>query len=615
MAQHNSSEQLRSFFRYIRKYRHYYAVGIFALIVVDVLEVFPPLFLKESVDTLEAGTANASTLGRLAFFYMLVALVQACMRYLWRMYIVRTSMLASDDMRREFFQHLSALSPAFFKRRRVGDLVSLQSNDIQNVRFVLGPMVLVFCDALFYLFSIIPVMIWLSPKLALLSLIPLLFVTPFVQKIDRKIQDHFADVQAKFSDMASESQESLGGVRVIKGAGLETLKEGAFTRLGERYMAANVRSALSQATLNVGLNFFVSAAITLLFLVGGALVIGETVTIGTFVAFHLYIQKMTWPMEALGLTVTYLQRGIASQKRIDEVLNERNPILASAPAAVVATVLEQVPRIKVRNLTFHYPGILRPTLENVSFTLEPGHRLGIAGRIGAGKSTLLHCLARLEPVGRGMIWFDDRDINDIAPSEVRRVIGMVTQDSFLFSESIVDNLLYGSREFRAQEDSRRRYAQDMAKLAHVNDEILALPGSFDTVLGERGLNVSGGQKQRMAIARALAQNPKVLVFDDCLSAVDSVTEEKLTASFHRFAESRSFIFSSHRVSSLKRMDEVLVLENGKVAEYGAITELASRRGRFSELMAQQRLADFLGAATAAKPETNAEANPEVRPNA
>lgn len=586
------AEQLRPFYLYIRKYRNFYTIGVIALIVVDVLEVFPPLFLKQGVDTLGAGSATTHSLAMLAALYVGVALLQACMRYLWRMYIVRTSLMAADDMRRGFFSHLSQLAPAFFKRRRVGDLVSLQSNDIQNVRFVLGPAVLVFCDAVFYLLSIVPVMIWLSPKLALISLIPLLFVTPYVMKLDRVIQKHFMDVQDRFSDLASESQESLGGVRVIKGAGLETLKEKIFERLGKLYVDANIRSALSQSALNVGLNFFVSAAITILFVIGGSLVIGEKVSIGTFVAFHLYIQKMTWPMEALGLTVTYIQRGVASQKRLDEVLAEENQIQNCAAQTRLAP--SKIPHIEVRNLNFRYPNSNRPALENINFTLEPGMRLGIAGAIGSGKTTLLHCLARLEPVERGMIFFDGVDVNDIPLDEVRQRIAMVPQDSFLFSESIADNILYGSEMFDDKSPARATYAGDMAKLAHLYEEIQVFPEKFSTRLGERGLNISGGQKQRVTIARALAQNPNVLIFDDCLSAVDSITENHLTNSFHQYSRNRSFIFCSHRVSSLLRMDEILVLQDGRIAESGPVEELLNQKKYFYQLASQQRMAEFLG---------------------
>jgi ATP-binding cassette subfamily B multidrug efflux pump len=585
-------EELKAFYRYIHKYRSLYAVGIVALIIVDVLEVFPALLLKRGVDSLEAGTASLTTLMQLAALYMTVALVQAFMRYLWRMFIVRTSMRAGDDMRREFFAHLSALAPAFFKRRRVGELVSLQSNDIQNVRFVLGPMILVFCDAIFYLLSIVPVMIWLSPKLAMLALIPLIFVTPFVLFLEKKIQAHFTTVQERFSDLGAESQESLGGVRVIKGAGLESLKEESFEKLGIAYRDANIRSALSQTVLNVGLNFFVSAAITLLFVVGGSLVIGETVTIGTFVAFHLYIQKMTWPMEALGQTMVYFQRGIASQRRLGEILREQNPLQEGVVPGLA--IKAKIPRIEVKNLRFRYPGQSLWALDDISLSLEPGTRIGLAGRIGSGKSTLLHCLAKLEPVSNGMIFIDGHDINEFSPAEVHRMLAMVPQDCFLFSDSVTDNLLYGSPYFELPAQARLERAREVARIAHVHNEIECFSSGFDTLLGERGVNVSGGQKQRITIARALAQEPRVLFFDDCLSAVDSITEKKLTDSFERLARERSFIFASHRVSSLQNLDRVIVLEQGRIAESGRAEELLRADGFYRALVDSEQKSAFLG---------------------
>lgn len=582
-ARESMVEQLRPIFRYVKKYRKMYAIGIAALVGVDILEIFPPLLLKSGVDQLTDQSATSSSLATLALIYVAVALGQAFMRYLWRMFIVRTSMFAADDMRREFFEHLLGLAPGFFRRKRVGDLVSLASNDIQNVRFVLGPTILVFFDAIFYILAIVPVMIYLSPKLALLSLVPLLLVAPFVMKLERMIEKRFLDVQDRFSDLASESQETLGGIRVIKGAALEPLKEKVFGELGKRFALANRRSASAQAALDVGLDFFVSMAITLLFVVGGAQVIGESVTVGTFVAFHLYIQKMTWPMEAIGMTVAQLQRGLVSQSRLNKVYQEKNPI--SESCRPLKKLRGDVPAIEVKNLSFSYSPESPAVLQGISFRLEPGMRLGIAGAIGSGKSTLLHCLARLEPVADGTIFFDGCDVNELPIAEVRRLIALVPQDSFLFSETVIDNILCGAADLRVRSEAERlSAAQSAAEKAFIAKEMALFPQGYFTKLGERGMNVSGGQRQRITIARALAKDPKLLLFDDCLSAVDSLTERKLTASFADFAQNRTFVFATHRVSSLYRLDKVLVLERGILIDSGDPKILAKSGGAFQGLM-------------------------------
>lgn len=323
-------ENSRVFFFYLKKYRKYYAIGLGSLVVVDSLEALPPLLLKRVVD----GLTNFRDLHQLhhlilgmAAIYLGISFVQGFMRYLWRKYIVRTSMLASNDMRQELFAHLSVMAPAYFKRKRVGDLVSLATNDIESIRFALGPGALTMFDALFYFLIIPPIMFSISPKLTVLAFLPLICVPFFTRRMESIIQKHFMKVQERFSDLAAYCQEALSGIRVIKGAALEPVKELEVEKLGERYIDANVKSAFSQSFFTSSLDFFVSASTTILFLLGGAAVLHEKITIGIFVAFQRYIQKMAWPMEGFGLATNFFQRSLASQKRVDEVLLEKSGIL------------------------------------------------------------------------------------------------------------------------------------------------------------------------------------------------------------------------------------------------------------------------------------------------
>ncbi len=568
------------FFHYFKKYRTYYLIGIFSLVVVDSLEVVPPLLLKSVIDAVTERFAKPEFLLKIIAAYMGVALVQAFMRYLWRQYIIRTSMFASDDMRNELFTHITTLSPGFFRKRRVGDLVSLATNDIEAMRFALGPGALILVDALFYFLTIPPMMIYLSPKLAVIAFLPMLVLPYFTKKMEEIIEREYTIVQEKFSSITAHCQEALSGVRLVKGSALEQFKERELAALGRDYIDANVRSAKTQAFVNSGFEFFVTASTSLIFLLGGAQVIGERITLGVFVAFHKYIQKMSWPMEAFGLAVNIFQKSVASQKRVDEALTEK-PELVSGPYAVQ---FEAVPALEVRNLSFTYPGSRNPSINSVSLLLEPGKRVGLAGRVGSGKSSLLHCLARRENVPKGTVFLGGLDLTDLPLETVRSTIGIVTQDTFLFSRTVEDNILYGSRWYNEKNRViRRAMAERFAAAAHVDHDIARLANGYETRLGERGTNISGGQRQRVSIARALAAEPKILLLDDCLSAVDAETERALIASLKTATSGMSVFIVSHRLSSFDDLDAVLVIEDGRIVEKGTPKELRERSQQFAAL--------------------------------
>ncbi|NUM88638.1 MAG: ABC transporter ATP-binding protein [Bdellovibrionales bacterium] len=578
-------EDLRVFFHYFRKYRKYYLVGITSLVIVDSLEVVPPYLLKLVIDRLTAGQATAAYLAQIVGIYMAVALVQACMRYLWRHYIIRTSMFASNDMRSELFVHLSTLAPGFFRKRRVGDLVSLSTNDIEAMRFALGPGALILVDASFYFLTIPPMMFFLSPKLTVVAMLPLIAVPFLTRKMEHVVEEQFRVVQDRFSLLASHAQEALGGIRVIKGGALEPLKEREFDRLGKSYIEANVAAAKTQALFYVWLEAFVVLATKLVFLVGGAYVIGERISIGVFVAFHKYIQKLSWPMEAFGMAVNIFQRSIASQKRVDEVLRVRPEIVGGTAAAPAG---RHIPALEVRGLSFSYPDAQRPAVDGVSFAVRPGQRVGMAGKVGSGKSSLLHCLARREAIPRGTVFLGGIDVLDIPPEYVRSVVGLVPQEGFLFSRSVEDNILYGSRWFQeTDKPARRAAAEKYARIAQVHDDVLRLTDGYETRLGERGTNVSGGQRQRLSIARALAAEPQILLMDDCLSAVDTHTESQILGYLEKALADKTAVIITHRIYSMLQFDKIIVLDNHRIAETGTHDELMAAGGYYAEMFEKQ----------------------------
>jgi ATP-binding cassette subfamily B multidrug efflux pump len=470
----------------------------------------------------------------------------------------------------------------------VGDLVSLSTNDIESVRAALGPGALTLADALFYFIAIPPIMLWISPELAILSFLPLLVVPFFVRRMEGVIQKRFLDVQDRFSDLASHCQEALGGVRVVKGSSLESFKEREFAAHGGDYQEASLGAARSQAALSIGLESILSASTALLFLVGGAYVIGERISLGVFVAFTKYIQKLSWPMEAVGLAANIFQRSLASQKRVDEVMLQEAGILEPREPLQISRV--GVPAVEVKNLTFTYPGAARPSLVDVSFRLEPGMRVGLAGGVGSGKSTLLACLARMVSVPSGMISFDGVDVTELPSSEVRQRIAFVPQEAFLFSRSVEDNILYGSKDFTLENaGSRLAAARRAAALASVDADMQRLPMGYGSILGERGQNLSGGQRQRLTIARALAREPQIMLLDDCLSAVDAETEQRLVKGVLEASRGISLLVSSHRISSFRGLDWLIVLENGRVIAQGKPQDLVRSHHTLVEMARQENL--------------------------
>lgn len=580
-------KNLRTFVYFIKKYRFYYIVGSLAVLGVDFLEIFPPLILKNVIDQMTTLNATATFLLTMACLYVSVAAGQALMRYLWRMFLVRTSMRAGHDMRVQLYNHLTTLSPGFFKKKRVGDLVSLNSNDIEMVRFALGPGFLIFIDCFCYFITIPPIMFYLSPKLALVTLAPMMLVPIIMYKMERLIHDRYKVVQDRFADLSSHGQESLMGVRVVKGNALETRKEKEFSVLGLRYIKANLRSRITESSLTMILEFVISISITLLFVVGGLLVIQESITIGAFVAFQRYINRMVWPMEGLGLAVLFFERAFAAEKRLQNVRNVKPEI--NRPKEDICIKGIHQPQIELRNFTFTYPGDSKPTLKNINLHIEPGKKIGIVGRVGSGKSTLLACIARLEAVPREMIFFDGIDINDIDPTLIRKKIALVSQEPFLFSESVENNIVYGNSLFESKisEKERASIAWHAAESAKVRNDLKQLPDKLKTVLGERGVNLSGGQKQRLTIARAIAQETDILMFDDCLSAVDSETESALVDTLDVASSGKTLILTSHRFSSLEKLNQIIVLDEGEVVENDSPENLLATGTAFRSIFYRQ----------------------------
>jgi ATP-binding cassette subfamily B protein len=589
--------------QYVWQYRRLMAVGLLALLVVDGLEVIPPLLLKRAVDRIVAG-GPASALLWIALGYLGIAVLQSFGRYAWRMYVIRTSTLAARDLRNRFTGHLLGLSASFFDRRRIGDLMSLATSDVEAVRLMIGAGVLLFADALFYFLVVPIVMFQLSPALTLLALLPLPVIPWIVMRNDREIHARFARVQDCLARLSALAQETLAGIRVVKGLATERTQLERFRTLGEEYRQLSLSLARVQTAFGPTLEFTMSLGLTGLLFVGGALLIeppagGAVLTLGVFVAFQRYIQQMVWPMAAVGISLSYYRRSATSTTRLQRVFAEQSDV-ADVPVPRVPAALAgkgrgaKTPgRIEFRHLDFAFPGAATPVLRGITLDIQPGERVAFLGAVGAGKSALLSLLPRLYPVDRGMLFIDGVDVNDWPAVELRRQVGYVSQDVFLFSETVVENVAVGLHDWADRADHQATI-HEAAAMAAVHDDVVNLVASYDTRLGARGVNLSGGQKQRLTIARALAREPAILVLDDALSSVDVHTEERILKALRDRPGRNTEIIAAHRLSTIQDADRIAVLAGGGVVQLGTHTKLIrDTEGLYWRFYEQQRLREDL----------------------
>lgn len=589
---------------YLWQYRQYVAVGLVSLVILDLLEILPPILLKNAVDfTLER--RPVVFLGYVAMGYFAVALLQGICRYGWRMYLIRASLFAGRDIRARYAEHLFSLSQSFYDRKRIGDLMSLATNDVEAVRMFLGAGFLVLADAFFYLLSVPIVMFWLSPKLTLMAFLAMPIIPFVVMRNEREIHHRFEKVQACFSRLSAMTQEGLTGVRVVKAFAKEDVLLDRFRQQGEEYVALNLHLARVQTAFGPILDFFMSLGLVLLLWWGGNIVMGTSgftagaaVSIGTFVAFQRYIQKMVWPMAALGMGISYYQRSISSSERLDQIFHTLSDVPDPAtpllpPDFKAGGMWRTSGKIEFKNLSFRFPQTAVDVLSGLSLQIASGERVAIVGTVGSGKSALLSLLPRLYPVSRGMLEIDGIDVNDWPIEELRRQVGYVSQDVFLFSETVTENVAFGLHEWLEQPRNPVSIEQ-ATQLAAVHDDVLGLVGSYKTRLGERGVNLSGGQKQRLTIARALAKQPSILVLDDALSSVDVQTEERILQGLRSRPGRNTELIAAHRISTVKDADRIVVLEGGKITQMGGHSELMrEKNGLYRKFYGQQQLKEEL----------------------
>ncbi len=570
--------------RYVARHWWQYVLGIAALYMVDWVNVYVPEFTGRIIDGLTDGSLNMQ--GAMRFVWMIagMGLAIAIGRFGWRFFIFGAARSIEREMRGDMYGHLSKLSMRYFNQHKTGDLMAHFTNDLMSVRQLLGMTVITAFDATVMLVLVLANMIkYVSPKLTAVAIIPLLVITVgdfFYGKIMHK---RFKQKQEAFSTLTDQVQESISGIRVIKAFVQERKELYAFAKTTEFAKEKNLNVVRLHALMMPVMDLIIGTSTLLTLLYGGYLAIHGEITVGQFVAFNSYVGMLVWPMMAVGECITSISQGLASLGRIFGIFQEQPEIVDGEQTDRSVTALKG--EIKLNHLTFAYPDMPEVTvLEDVSVTVKPGETLAILGRTGSGKSTVPSLLVRLYDVADGMITIDGHDLKTIPLGVLRENIACVPQDNFLFSDTLQNNIAFGSA------DKTLASVEHAAKLACIHDNIAAFPEQYATVVGERGVTLSGGQKQRSSIARALMKDSPILILDDALSAVDTDTERKILDNLKTVRSSdRTTIIVAHRISTIQDADHILVLDDGKVAEYGTHEELLQNAGLYKSLFDKQQL--------------------------
>lgn len=562
-----------------------YVVGVFVLVAVDGLQLITPKLLGSVTDKLSSRQLSMTNIYQYAAIIILIACAIAGMRYIWRMLVVGASRNLEYWLRNRLFGHLELLSQSFFNNRKTGDLMAHATNDIQAVRQAFGIGVVMITDSIFLtLATVIIMIITIDIRLTAIALVPLPFIALIMGLFGKAVQSRFRNVQESFSSMTERVQESFSGIRVIKSFVQEAPEIKKFSDANQDYVDKNMSLIKVWGAMFPLVAFVASLSFLIALGYGGSLVIDGEISLGQFVSFIAYLGLLTWPMMAVGWVINILQRGVASMQRINEILDTVPEIIDDENTRQLE---DYEPFIEFRELTFTYPGAAVPALRGINLRIEKGKTLAILGRTGSGKTTLVNLIMRLYNSNRGQLIVGGYDINGIPLATLRKNIGYVPQDNFLFSVSIRDNIAFAdpSIDTAAVEKSVR--------LSQVYDNIIEFPNKFDTILGERGVTLSGGQKQRVSIARALAKDPKILILDDSLSAVDTKTEERILEGLSRVMKNRTSIIIAHRISTIKDADEIIVLDNGCIIERGTHCELVQKDGLYNSIYEKQLLEEKL----------------------
>ncbi|MGA6986619.1 MAG: ABC transporter ATP-binding protein [Terriglobales bacterium] len=595
-------KNLRPLVPYLKRYRSGLVWGgLFVLFNNGIWILFPQV-LRRAVNDLNSGVTRQKLL-TYALFILAIALAKGIFQFLTRWVLIGISRDIEFDLRNDLFAHLERLSYSYYQRNRTGDIMARATNDLNAVRMLLGPAIMYTANTLVFTAGALGFMLAISPKLTIYAFLPLPIASIIIQYFGRRIHERFERIQAMFSDISARAQENFSGARVIRAYVQEQAEIAAFEGANQEYIRRSLGLVRLMGMLWPTLELMLGAAVVIVLWLGGRQVLMGKMNVGDFVAFNTYMMQLTWPVIALGWVINIFQRGTASMVRIQEILSQQPEIKdeeqatspqprASSEQVARSSQLEArslVGEIEFRNLNFAYNGTA--VLKDINLRIPAGSSLAIVGPTGSGKTTLVNLIPRIYDAAPGAVLIDGRPIRQFPLDPLRREIGFVPQETFLFSDTIRGNIAYGfSREAGEPTLDAIKAAAEAANIAH---DIESFPEGYNTTVGERGITLSGGQKQRTAIARALLRSPRILILDDALSSVDTHTEDKILNHLREIMRGRTTIFISHRVSTVRNADSIAVLHQGRIVEQGTHDQLIARNGYYTDLYNKQLLEEEL----------------------
>ena len=581
-------EALKHLNKYFWKYRYRFVLGLLFVFVSNVFGLYPPIYIGEVLNLISdslsqnknldatSQTILEKQLAYYAFLVLLFAVFRGLFMFFMRQTLIVMSRMIEYDLKNEIYDHYQKLSLSFYKRNKTGDLMNRISDDVSKVRMYLGPAILYSTSLFISISLIIPKMISVSPKLTLYALSPLPILVLAIYKVSSIMNVKSEIVQKQLSKLSSVSQETFSGIRVIKSYAQEKYRANQFVDAADDYKRKSLDLVKVNALFFPLMILLIGLSTLFTIYIGGLEAIAGNIEVGDIATFVIYVNMLTWPVASLGWVTSIVQRAAASQQRINEFLRERPEIVNSTANSKIISG-----NLSFTNVSFVYPDTGIKALDNLTFELEEGQTLGIIGKIGSGKSTLAELLCRLIDPTSGYIKFGNDRLGALNLNQLRSHIGYVPQESFLFSDTIFHNIAFGHK------NATDLQVLDAAKSALIYDNIMTFKENFNTVVGERGVTLSGGQKQRVSIARAFIRNPKFLLFDDCLSAVDTETEELILQNIKKQSVNKTTIIISHRASSLKHADQIIVLDKGAIIEQGSHTELLNLDGEYASVYKKQ----------------------------
>jgi ATP-binding cassette, subfamily B, multidrug efflux pump len=574
------AQRLRPLLPYVKRYRWGYAGGIVCIFLTNGIQVLGPKVLGAASDALLKGVTRQ----KLLFFaglLLAIAVGKGIFQFLTRWIMIGISRDIEFDLRNDLFEKLEGLSYSYYQRNRTGDIMARATNDLSAIRNLLGPAIMYSANTGVLMAGALAFMISISPRLTLYTFLPLPAASILIQYFGRRIHDRFERIQAMFADISARAQENFSGARLIRAYVQEEAEIRAFEAENHEYIRRSLKLVRLMGMLWPTLEFMLGCAVVMVLWLGGREVLAGRITVGQFVSFNAYMLQLTWPIIALGYVINLFQRGTASLGRLNEIMQEKPTITDVAGAGE----REIAGEIEFRNLNFSYPG--KQVLHDVNLKIPAGSSLAIVGPTGSGKTTLVNLIPRIHDAEPGMVWIDGRPIREYTLASLRKNIGFVPQETFLFSTRIRENIALGVEAANDEEIHSSAQAADIAT------DIEGFPEGYATVVGERGITLSGGQKQRTAIARALIRNPRILILDDALSSVDTHTEDKILNHLREVMRGRTTIFISHRVSTVRNADRIAVLHSGRIVELGTHDELLALNGYYTDLSNKQLLEEEL----------------------